>query len=55
MAQYFSIHPENPQIRLIRQAVEIIRDGGLVVLPTDSCYAIGCHLGDKDALERIRR
>jgi len=55
MAQYFVIHAENPQIRLIRQAVEIIRKGGLVVFPTDSCYAIGCHLGDKDALDRIRR
>lgn len=55
MAQYFIIHAENPQSRLIRQAVEIIRKGGLVVFPTDSCYAIGCHLGDKDALDRIRR
>lgn len=55
MAQYFVIHAENPQVRLIRQAVEIIRKGGLVVFPTDSCYAIGCHLGDKDALDRIRR
>lgn len=55
MAQYFVIHPENPQARLIKQAVEIIRKGGLVVFPTDSCYAIGCHLGDKDTLDRIRR
>lgn len=55
MAQYFVIHPDNPQQRLIRQAVEIIRNGGVVVYPTDSCYAIGCHLGDKEALERIRR
>lgn len=55
MAQYFVIHPENPQARLIRQAVDIIRKGGLIVYPTDSCYAIGCHLGDKDALDRIRR
>ncbi|QNM98050.1 L-threonylcarbamoyladenylate synthase [Chitinimonas koreensis] len=55
MAQYFSIHPENPQPRLIKQAVGIIRAGGIVVYPTDSCYALGCHLGDKDAVERIRR
>lgn len=55
MAQYFTIHPDNPQPRLIKQAVEIIRAGGLVVYPTDSCYALGCHLGDKTALERIRR
>ncbi|MDK2125646.1 L-threonylcarbamoyladenylate synthase [Parachitinimonas caeni] len=55
MAQFFSIHPENPQVRLIRNAVDIIRKGGLIVYPTDSCYAIGCHLGDKDAVERIRR
>lgn len=55
MSQYFNIHPENPQLRLIRQAVEIIRAGGVVVFPTDSSYAIGCHLGDKNAMERIRR
>ncbi len=55
MAQFFSIHPDNPQVRLIRNAVDIIRKGGLIVYPTDSCYAIGCHLGDKDAVERIRR
>ncbi|MEH6458469.1 L-threonylcarbamoyladenylate synthase [Chitinimonas sp. JJ19] len=55
MSQFFAIHPDNPQPRLIKQAVEIIRCGGLVVYPTDSCYALGCHLGDKDALERIRR
>ncbi len=55
MSQYFEIHPENPQKRLIYQAVEIIRDGGVVVYPTDSSYAIGCHLGDKNAMERIRR
>jgi len=54
MSQYFSIHPENPQPRLIRQAAEIIRDGGVVAYPTDSSYALGCHLGDKDAQERIR-
>lgn len=54
MAQFFRIHPENPQARLINQAAEIIRQGGLVVYPTDSAYALGCHIGDKDALERIR-
>ena len=54
MAQYFTIHPENPQPRLIRQAVEIVRAGGVIVYPTDSCYALGCHIGDKDA-ERVIR
>ena len=55
MSRFFSIHPENPQQRLIKQAVEMIRQGALIVYPTDSCYAFGCHLGDKDALDRIRR
>lgn len=55
MAQYFSIHVNNPQARLIRRAVEILRDGGLLVYPTDSCYALGCHIGDKTAMERMRR
>ena len=55
MSQYFEIHPVNPQMRLIKQAVEIIRNGGVVVYPTDSSYALGCHLGDKDALVRLRR
>ena len=55
MAQLFEIHPENPQVRLIRRAVEIIRNGGVIVYPTDSCYALGCHLGDKEAMQRIRR
>jgi len=55
MAQYFQIHPDNPQPRLIRRAVEIIRDGGVIVYPTDSSYALGCHIGDKAAMERIRR
>jgi len=55
MAQYFSVHPENPQQRLIRQAVDIIRRGGVIAYPTDSCYALGCHIGDKGAMERIRR
>lgn len=52
--QYLSIHPEDPQARLLHMAAEVVRKGGLVALPTDSCYAIGCHLGDKDAVERIR-
>jgi tRNA threonylcarbamoyl adenosine modification protein (Sua5/YciO/YrdC/YwlC family) len=55
MAQYFTVHPENPQPRLIRQAVDIIRRGGVVAYPTDSCYALGCHTGDKGAMERLRR
>jgi len=55
MAQYFAIHPENPQLRLIHRAVEIIRQGGVIVYPTDSSYAIACHIGDKQALDKIRR
>ncbi len=55
MSQYFAIHPVNPQLRLIKRAVEMIKQGALIVYPTDSCYAFGCHIGDKDALERIRR
>lgn len=55
MSQYFIIHPENPQQRLIQQAVQIIRKGGVIIYPTDSAYAIGCHIGDKDSLDRIRR
>lgn len=55
MAQYFHIHDQNPQPRLIKQAAEIIRAGGLVAYPTDSSYALGCHLDDKRAVERIRR
>lgn len=54
MAQYFSIHSQNPQQRLIRQAVEIVKAGGVIVYPTDSCYALGCHIGDKAAMARIR-
>jgi len=54
MAQYFVIHPTHPQPRLIERAAEIVRHAGLVVYPTDSCYALGCHIGDKDAMERIR-
>jgi tRNA threonylcarbamoyl adenosine modification protein (Sua5/YciO/YrdC/YwlC family) len=55
MAQYFSLHPDNPQPRLIRHAVDIIRGGGVIAYPTDSCYALGCHIGDKAAMERLRR
>jgi tRNA threonylcarbamoyl adenosine modification protein (Sua5/YciO/YrdC/YwlC family) len=55
VSQYFQVHPLNPQPRLIRQAVEIVRGGGLIAYPTDSCFALGCHIGDRDALERIRR
>lgn len=55
MSQFFQIHPDNPQPRLISQAAAIIRSGGVVVYPTDSCYALGCHIGDKAAMERIRR
>lgn len=55
MSQFFQIHPDNPQQRLIRQAVDIIREGGVVVYPTDSAYALGCNIGDKNAIERIRR
>ena len=55
MAQFFAIHPDNPNPRLIRQAAAVLRDGGIVVYPTDSCYALGCHLDDKDAVTRIRQ
>lgn len=55
MAQLFMVHPDNPQPRLIRQAAEIVRGGGVIVYPTDSCYALGCHIGDKSAMERIRK
>jgi len=54
MSQYIEIHPVDPQPRLIRQAVEIVREGGVIVYPTDSCYALGCHIGDKAAMERMR-
>lgn len=54
MAQYFSIHPDSPQSRLIAQAAAIIRDGGVVAIPTDCCYALACHTGDKDAMEKLR-
>jgi tRNA threonylcarbamoyl adenosine modification protein (Sua5/YciO/YrdC/YwlC family) len=55
LSQFFQIHPDNPQARLIRQAADIIRAGGVVAYPTDSAYALGCHIGDKNALDRIRR
>lgn len=55
MAQYFTVHPVNPQRRLIRHAAEIVRDGGLIAYPTDSCYALGCRIGDAKALGRLRR
>lgn len=55
MSQYFKIHPVNPQARLLNRTVEAIREGGIVVYPTDSSYALGWHIGDKGALERVRR
>lgn len=55
MSQFFQIHPDNPQLRLIKQAAQIIHGGGIVALPTDSCYALVCHLDDKAAVERLRR
>lgn len=55
MSQFFQIHPDNPQLRLIKQAVQIVHGGGIVALPTDSCYALVCHLDDKTAVERLRR
>src|ERR1700704_5322836 len=53
-SQYFDLHPVTPQLRSIRQAVEIVRGGGVIAYPTDSCYALGCHINDKNALERLR-
>ena len=55
MSQFFAIHPTHPETRLIKRAVDIVRKGGVIAYPTDSCYAIGCHIGDKHAMERIRR
>jgi tRNA threonylcarbamoyl adenosine modification protein (Sua5/YciO/YrdC/YwlC family) len=55
MSQFFQIHPDNPQLRLIKQAAQIIQEGGIVALPTDSCYALVCQLDNKDAVERLRR
>lgn len=55
MSQYFQLHPDTPQLRLIKQAAQIVHGGGIVALPTDSCYALVCHLDDKAAVERLRR
>ena len=55
MSQFFQVHPDNPQPRLIKQAAQIIHAGGIVAMPTDSCYALVCHLDDKGAVERLRR
>ena len=55
MAEYLELHPVDPQPRLIRRAVEVVRGGGLIAYPTDSCYALGWQLGDKGPLERVRR
>ncbi len=55
MARYLAIHPDNPQPRLVRQAVDMLRQGAVMAWPTDSAYALGCHLGDKGAVERMRR
>ena len=54
MSQFFQIHPDNPQVRLVKQAADIMRKGGLVVIPTDSAYALACHLDDKKAVDRIK-
>ena len=55
MSQFFTIHPTNPQPRLIKQAADLVRNGAVIAYPTDSCYALGCHLGDKEAVARIRQ
>lgn len=55
MSQFFAIHPQNPQQRLIAQAAAIVRNGGIIAYPTDAAYALGCHLGNRDGVERIRR
>lgn len=55
MAQYFEIHPENPQQRLLKRAADILADGGVIAYPTDSSYALGCHMDDKKALDRLSR
>lgn len=54
MSQYFTLHPDNPQPRLLREAVKILRGGGVMAYPTDSCYALGCMIGNKEGMERIR-
>ncbi|GLH99687.1 L-threonylcarbamoyladenylate synthase [Phytohabitans aurantiacus] len=55
MARYFEVHPDNPQPRTIRQVVDLVRDGGLIAYPTDSCFALGCQLGNRAGLDRIRK
>ena len=55
MSQFFEVHPDNPQIRLLRQAAQILHDGGLAAVPTDSSYAFACHLDDRDAVVNLRR
>ena len=55
MSQYFRIHPENPQTRLIKQAAQVVSSGGVIALPTDSSYVLACHLDDRDAVTRLRR
>lgn len=55
MGQILAIHPKNPEVRHIRRAVEVLRNGGVLIYPTDSAYALGCCIGNKDALEKIRR
>jgi tRNA threonylcarbamoyl adenosine modification protein (Sua5/YciO/YrdC/YwlC family) len=54
VARYFEVHPDNPQTRAIRQVVDVVREGGLIVYPTDSCFALGCQMGNRAGLERIR-
>jgi tRNA threonylcarbamoyl adenosine modification protein (Sua5/YciO/YrdC/YwlC family) len=54
MARYFDVHPENPQKRSVGQVVDLVREGGLIAYPTDSCFALGCQLGNQDGIERIR-
>lgn len=55
MSQFFVIHPDNPQPRLIKQAVDILRNGGVIAYPTDTAYALGCMMGDKNGIDRLRR
>ena len=55
MAQYFELHPENPQPRLLKQAVALLEKGGILAVPTDSSYALVCHLDDKTAVDQLRR
>ncbi|MBS24256.1 MAG: threonylcarbamoyl-AMP synthase [Gammaproteobacteria bacterium] len=55
MAEFLQVHPDNPESRVLKQAVDVLLHGGVIVYPTDSTYALGCHIGDKSALERIRR